>query len=719
MVLPTRCLYSFCRLSSLTVVPSKTHVVVAGTEIGSLVVYDLRAQAHKPEGSSEVEAASVPTEKKPAFLTLKSRIPSHHGRIRKSKGGKCVGSFPGKYGTGWNGVTAERHGMSVGCVFLNSQGDGMGQHVENPQHPGRCYCSTIYGERDYESFGYLIEIKPTDGPDDVQRRRDEAVATNAFVWDPYRSGTTKEDAIQEAKERWLKAGKVASWGCKWFAQWCTNIKEAVENEQQLVVYYFEGEVGQGKLAWANLCKPDANLWDGGGLGGSQKCEVAYLDMMRQTDSRYNYVEEDVGEFIRNFGTGIQESAAKKAVVGSARTDDPAIAHFHGPVWLGSVYSTDVFAFSAERSQGMLEMEDGEEGRSAGKRGVSSSSTQADLGDALHCVEICCVRCSDPTAGDVLIFALDLMGVVSFWRIMELASGSQQNIKLALQGSINVSSGSRVIGDFLDASFLAIHPQQQAQFVVVSAAGLRQAQRKRTASIADGPRTLELVHQGLLDFEGENGDAVASAAPWPCSDEPCSIAFNPFFPGLLLAAYAEGDLAIFDCTLCVPLTHWGAALPKAPRASASVAWSPCRPCVFFAKSADTLDVWDLAERSHGPVMSVDLRTAGANPTVGGSEPASCAELQVGADGRLVVAYQGVALVLGLPKSLTTPLRTVPPQHSKAEQPIEDLLVRGHEKAQTFPTLARHCRTVEVPQHCQLERDLLRCILAGIHPMQAWV
>ena len=52
------------------------------------------------------------------------------------------------------------------------------------------------------------------------------------------------------------------------------------------------------------------------------------------------------------------------------------------------------------------------------------------------------------------------------------------------------------------------------------------------------------------------------------------AFNPFFPGLLLVAYAEGDalssqldgspkmaagdLALFDCSLCVPVTHWASA-----------------------------------------------------------------------------------------------------------------------------------------------------------------
>merc|ERR1719199_1577023 len=42
---PARCLYSFCRLNSVLVVTGRSHIVIAGTEMGSLLVWDLREKA--------------------------------------------------------------------------------------------------------------------------------------------------------------------------------------------------------------------------------------------------------------------------------------------------------------------------------------------------------------------------------------------------------------------------------------------------------------------------------------------------------------------------------------------------------------------------------------------------------------------------------------------------------------------------------------------------
>lgn len=52
------------------------------------------------------------------------------------------------------------------------------------------------------------------------------------------------------------------------------MEKAVEERQRLVVYFFGGQVGEGVVAWDDL--PTADLWNGHGLGGSQKAEVAYL-----------------------------------------------------------------------------------------------------------------------------------------------------------------------------------------------------------------------------------------------------------------------------------------------------------------------------------------------------------------------------------------------------------------------------------------------------------
>lgn len=94
-----------------------------------------------------------------------------------------------------------------------------------------------------------------------------------------------------------------------------NVKEAVAKGHTLIVYYFKGEVGEGKVTWADVTAQSllrdevlkrqaqhrqdvlnslspAELHCLRGLGGSQKAEVAWLDKMG-----YQYEELDVSAFI--------------------------------------------------------------------------------------------------------------------------------------------------------------------------------------------------------------------------------------------------------------------------------------------------------------------------------------------------------------------------------------------------------------------------------------
>lgn len=182
------------------------------------------------------------------------------------------------------------------------------------------------------------------------------------------------------------------------------------------------------------------------------------------------------------------------------------------------------------------------------------------------------------------------------------------------------------------------------------------------------------------------------------------------------AYAEGDLALFDCALCVPMTHWSGSVTKAPNPNVSVAWSPVRPCVFFVKSLDTLDIWDLAERAYAPVESVELGTTLGAPA--GLESDTCSELYVTTKGHPVLAYNGKVVVLNVSRGLTTPLQAPPPRYTRDEKSIDTLLVSGCEAMSVFPTLERYSRKIDVPQAYAMERDVMRRIVAGIHPLQAW-
>lgn len=182
------------------------------------------------------------------------------------------------------------------------------------------------------------------------------------------------------------------------------------------------------------------------------------------------------------------------------------------------------------------------------------------------------------------------------------------------------------------------------------------------------------------------------------------------------AYTEGDLALFDCAMCVPMTHWSGAVTKAPSPNVSVAWSPVRPCVFFVKSLDTLDIWDLAEQAYAPVESVELASQLGAPAGPGSDVSS--ELYVTAKGHPVVAYNGKVVVLHVSIKFTTPLQAPPLRYAHDETSIDTLLVSGREALCVFPTLERHCRKVDVPPAYLLERDVMRRIVTGIHPLQAW-
>jgi hypothetical protein len=117
---------------------------------------------------------------------------------------------------------------------------------------------------------------------------------------------------------------------QWFVEWWDNAKEAhYIYRQTLIVYYFPGQVGQGKIKWEDaashallrdkvlgnwpkdeagwpktLSKEDEAAYVGGlvaeerhavsGLGGSQKAEVAWLDY-----HNIPYKEVDVLDFIKD------------------------------------------------------------------------------------------------------------------------------------------------------------------------------------------------------------------------------------------------------------------------------------------------------------------------------------------------------------------------------------------------------------------------------------
>ena len=116
---------------------------------------------------------------------LSSTKISYHGKIKETEGSECIVSFPGRYADGWREcVEASAHDMGVACVFLCGKDDGFGEHAIDPDAGGGsiCYCHNIYGQRNFNLFGY------------------------------------------ETEEECIANGNRPTWGCLWFQKWRDNIE---------------------------------------------------------------------------------------------------------------------------------------------------------------------------------------------------------------------------------------------------------------------------------------------------------------------------------------------------------------------------------------------------------------------------------------------------------------------------------------------------------------
>ncbi|CAK8996153.1 unnamed protein product [Durusdinium trenchii] len=162
---------------------------------------------------------------------------------------------------------------------------------------GTCYCKAIYGERGWKEFGYLKVLRCPYTKEKMLKEQEKAAAMGIVVVGEDASPEERKKAEQEAEQKYEENQRRAPWGCLWFKVWMGNGTYATEKKQKLQVVYFAGQRGEGKVEWEQL--PTADLWDGHGLGGSQKAEVAYLDKMRQKDPAWDYEEIDVARFLQS------------------------------------------------------------------------------------------------------------------------------------------------------------------------------------------------------------------------------------------------------------------------------------------------------------------------------------------------------------------------------------------------------------------------------------
>jgi hypothetical protein len=272
------------------------------------------AKKEAAEAAKKKRENEVSSKKKRAKRNL-----LYEGSIQEEKGVPCIASFPWRFEDEWSEIVAlgteeDDGSVSVACVRPRYQKKKKKkkkksvQHVNDPA-TGRCYCESI------------------------------GAAGSEHLW-----------ALRR--------------GCAWFEDWKLNCYKARAYDQVFQVYYFPGQVGQGKVSWEDLPKHALlrnkvlSAWPkddetGGpkklqpaeeaaylaglseeerstvvGLGGSQKAQVAWLDK-----HEIPYEELDVGEF------KLRKKFTRKATYslfgGQVHTDpllDVCVLSFHGSAY---------------------------------------------------------------------------------------------------------------------------------------------------------------------------------------------------------------------------------------------------------------------------------------------------------------------------------------------------------------------------------------------------
>merc|ERR1712151_586671 len=188
--------------------------------------------------------------------------------------------------------------------FLTNPAAGLGKHAKDPANPGKCFCSFIYGKLPPESYINILHAPRSENEqaEHEEKRRFAEADAQAMgqilvdehdYRDPYAFYEAQRLALLIAFQRCCDNGHTAPWGCQWFETWLQNIELAVQQGHTLIVFYFEGKVGNGELGWLELANAEAVKLakKNTGLGASQTVEVAYLE-----HNGYAFVRRDISDF---------------------------------------------------------------------------------------------------------------------------------------------------------------------------------------------------------------------------------------------------------------------------------------------------------------------------------------------------------------------------------------------------------------------------------------
>ena len=144
------------------------------------------------------------------FGLAASRI-NFPGKIN-ARATQCIVSFPGMYSTQWDNAVAnvqQFEDCSLACVFFTDKASGLGQHSDNPDTPGQCWCRMIYPELPAETYLSVVDLK---GDSDGVLTKEKPCRVCCFALGMF--GDLHDVGNIRHSLQGNKAGSIAAaWGC--------------------------------------------------------------------------------------------------------------------------------------------------------------------------------------------------------------------------------------------------------------------------------------------------------------------------------------------------------------------------------------------------------------------------------------------------------------------------------------------------------------------------
>ena len=185
----------------------------------------------------------------------------------------------------WDDAVKEGQGQSslcsLACVFLTDKQSGLGDHVEDPEGCGSCFCQALYGKVDPAAYLSAVEEDLTEQKLLFQKSDAEAMGQVLLIRQAENDASwtaRKKEALLESGRQMQGEPLPRAMGVPLVCRVEKNVDKARKQGQKFHVFYFEGKVGCGKMAWEDRAGFDKNRIE------SQKKQLARKHPTNQTST---------------------------------------------------------------------------------------------------------------------------------------------------------------------------------------------------------------------------------------------------------------------------------------------------------------------------------------------------------------------------------------------------------------------------------------------------